>query len=72
MKQSAAGMQKMRDNLQPVSSVYLQSLLYFDEVFTFMFFILETLIFFYKGYSLYYPSSTLAEDVAILVFFGFC
>ena len=51
---------KAKDNMQPLSSVFLQSLIYFNTLYSVFFFILEALIFFYKGYGFYYPSSTLS------------
>lgn len=58
--------------MQPLSSVFLQSLIYFDKVYSVLFFIMEGCIFFYKGFGLYYPNSTIEQDIIILIAFAIC
>ncbi|EAS07025.1 transmembrane protein (macronuclear) [Tetrahymena thermophila SB210] len=64
--------QKIRDSVQPLSSPFLQSMIYFDQIYTVLYFFLEGCIFFYKGFGLYYPSSTIEQDIVLLVAFGIC
>jgi len=63
---------KARDNMEPLSSVFLQSLIYFNSLYAVFYFVMEGFIFFYKGFGFYYPDSTISQDIIILITFGIC
>ncbi|KAM3146567.1 hypothetical protein pb186bvf_001536 [Paramecium bursaria] len=67
------------DDKRPLASIPLQTLIYFDFVFSVpniiqikhIYFVLQLLIFIYKGYGLYYASNLLSLDIFILVLSAF-
>ncbi|KRX04071.1 hypothetical protein PPERSA_08286 [Pseudocohnilembus persalinus] len=58
------------DTIKPLSSVPLQTLLYFHYMYALYYFFMEIILFFYKGYGLFYPASTMANEIVRLFFFA--
>ena len=58
--------------MHPLSSVFLQSLIILNQIFPLIYFFIEGCLFFYKGFGLYYPNTTMEVDVIILVILAIC
>ena len=54
---------------QPASSLFLQALIYFDSLYTYLYFILTLGILFIKSQALRYPQNTLAPEAIGVAFF---
>jgi hypothetical protein len=57
---------KARTNNQSLLSVYLQSFVYYDDIFSYFAIIFQYFIFIYKYNILYYLSSTIAGELVLL------
>lgn len=57
---------KARTNNQSLLSVYLQSFVYYDDIFSYFAIIFQYFIFIYKYNILYYLSSTIAGELILL------
>lgn len=58
--------------MHPLSSSFLQTLLLLNKIFAVIYFFIIGCLFFYKGFGLYYPNSTMEVDVIILVILAIC
>ena len=54
------------DTVQPLSSVSLQLFISFDKFYSWLFFILEIILFVYKGYGVFYPTDTISLEIFLL------
>jgi len=54
---------------QPISSLPLQIMIYFDTLYSWVYLVLSLGLFFYKGYTLTYPPNALGPEVVGLIFF---
>ncbi|CAD8154998.1 unnamed protein product [Paramecium octaurelia] len=68
MKEAA----NISDEKRPLASIPLQTFLYFDYIFTYIYFIIEIIVFIYKGYGLFYPPNKIGIEIFLQFLLAFC
>mmetsp|Transcript_13725 Transcript_13725/g.25888 ORF Transcript_13725/g.25888 Transcript_13725/m.25888 type:complete len:105 (+) Transcript_13725:2140-2454(+) len=53
----------------PVSVLPLQILIYFDNLYSCIYFLIELALFIYKGYTLTYPPNSIGPEIVCMFFF---
>ena len=62
--------QEFSESRKPLASIPLQTFIYFDQLYYYLYFIISIGVFVYKGFGLFYPPNTIGVEVFLLIIFA--